>query len=286
MSGKTAIEWHDGAVTSGGGTTIAFLSHGHGPGLVVIPGNNRRAHHYGALAQRLSDTYTVHVIERRGRGRSGPQGPGYGVEAEVDDAIAVMERTGSHLVFGHSYGGLVALHLGLRKKVAALMVYEPGVSIEGSFDARWLPSFTRSLQEGRHTSAMATFLKGTRLAPIGDAPAPVFRALAFLLLHGGEGRDTRAMMATTPREIGEIARLDSDGTRYAGVASPTLLMGGEKSPAYLTGVLPRLAGVIPDARHLILPGLDHNAPDLNAPDVVAGQMRAFIQGRLAEERPR
>ncbi|MEV7009287.1 alpha/beta hydrolase [Streptosporangium sp. NPDC051022] len=217
---------------------------------------------------------------------SGPQGPGYGVEAEVDDVIAVMEHTGSSLVFGHSYGGLVALHLGLRRGVAALMVYEPGVSIGGSFDARWLPSFTHLLQEGRHVAAMTAFLKGTRLAPVGNAPAPVFRVLAFLLLRGAGGRDARAMMATTPAEIGEIARLDSDGARYAGVASPVLLMGGERSPAYLTGVLPRLAGVMPDARHVVLRGLDHNAPDLNAPQVVAGRIRAFARGRLPEERPR
>ncbi|MFI7538249.1 alpha/beta fold hydrolase [Streptosporangium sp. NPDC049376] len=224
MSGRAEIEWHDDVVTSADGTTIAFLSQGNGPGLVVIPGNNRRAHHYGVLARELSDTYAVHVIERRGRGLSGPQGPGYGVETEVDDAVAVMERTGSDLVFGHSYGGLTALHLGLRRRVAALM--------------------------------------------------------AFMMLSGAEGRDMRAMMATTPAEIGEIGRLDSDGTRYAGIASPALLLGGEKTPGYLTGVLPRLAEVMPDARYVISRGLDHNAPDLNAPQAVAGQIRAFLRERL------
>ena len=44
---------------------------------------------------------------------------------------------------------------------------------------------------------------------------PVFRALAFLLLHGSDGPDTRAMMATTPAEVGEIVHQDSDGGRYA-----------------------------------------------------------------------
>ncbi|WP_433424641.1 alpha/beta fold hydrolase [Microtetraspora malaysiensis] len=279
MGGATTIEWQNGMVTSRDGTAIAFLSAGRGPGLVVIPGNNRRAHHYAPLARRLSGTYAVHVIERRGRGDSGPQGSAYSMETEVDDALAVMRHTGSHLVFGHSYGGLVALHLGLRRQVTALMVYEPGVSIEGSFDARWLPSFTRLLEEGEHAAAMAIFLKGTRLAPIGDAPTAVFRALAFLMLRGADGRDMRAMMPTTPAEIGEIVRLDSDGGRYAAVASPTLLIGGQKSPTYLTGVLPHLARTMPDARHVILPGLDHNAPDLNAPDVVAEQIRTFIQAR-------
>ncbi|MFI9589074.1 alpha/beta fold hydrolase [Nonomuraea sp. NPDC052265] len=273
-------------MTSRDGTTIAVLSAGRGPGLLVIPGNNRRAHHYGALAHELSGTHSVHVIERRGRGPSGPQGPAYSVETEVDDAIAVMNHTGARLVFGHSYGGLVALHLGLRRRVDALMVHEPGVSIDGSFPAHWVPSFTRLLGEGRHTAAMATFLKATRLAPVGDAPTPVFRVLAFLLLRGAEGQDTRAMMATTPAEIREIIRLDSDGSGYANVDSPTLLLGGDRSPGYLTGVLARLAHVMPDARHEIITGLDHNAPDLNAPEIIAEHVRTFVRSRVPGEQPR
>jgi pimeloyl-ACP methyl ester carboxylesterase len=281
MSGTT-IEWRNGTVTSRDGTTIAFLSTGSGPGLMIIPGNNRRAHHYGLLARQLSATYAVHVIERRGRGHSGPQGPSYSIESEVDDALAVLEHTGSQLVFGHSYGGLAALHLGLRRQVAALTVYEPGVSIEGSFNAHWLPAFNHQLQQGKHVTAMTTFLKGSRLAPIGNAPTAVFRTLAFLLLHGADGRDTRAMMRTTPAELAEIVRLDSDGSRYAAVDSPALLIGGQKSPAYLTGVLPHLARTMPSAQHMILPQLDHNAPDLNAPAVIAEQIRTFVRARTPE----
>lgn len=270
------MTWQSGTVTSRDRTPIHVLSTGGGPGLVVIPGNNRRAHHYRALAGALATTHHVHVIERRGRGLSGAQGPDYGIEREVDDAIAVLEHTEAQLVFGHSYGGLVGLHLALRHPLEKVAVYEPGVSILGSFDGTWLPDFTRLLHAGRHNAAMALFLKRTRLAPLGNAPMVMFRALAYLLLHGADGPDTRAMMATTPAEIGEIIRLDSDGSRYTAIDSPTLLLGGSKTPSYLTGVLPLLAGIIPQAQAAILPGLDHNAPDLNAPAVVAGQIRAFI----------
>jgi len=280
MGSTTKIDWRQQRVTSSDGTTIAFLSLGLGPGLVIIPGNNRRAHHYQTLAQHLSDSFTVHVIDRRGRGDSGPQGPAYSVNAEVDDALAVLEHTGAQLVFGHSYGGLIALHLGLRTAVNALIVYEPGVSIGGSFDDRWLPAFTHRLNQGKLVTAMAIFLKGTRLTPLGNAPMIAFRALACLLLYSGEGRDTRAMMATTPAEIGEVIRLDSDGSRYADVASPTLLIGGEKSPTYLTGVLPNLTHTMPDARYVILPDLDHNAPDLNAPELIAQQIDTFAREQL------
>ncbi len=273
-------EWRRGVVVAGDGAAIGVLSLGAGPGIVVVPGNNRRAHHYEGLARGLAGAHEVHVVERRGRGVSGAQGASYGVETEVDDVLAVMERTGARMVFGHSYGGLVALHVGLRRPLDALVAYEPAVSIEGSFDASWLNTFTQQLDGGHPTAAMATFLKGTDLLPY--KATSLLWAIAFLMLHGSGGRETRDMMPTTPAEIGEIVRLDSDGSRYAGIASRALLLGGEKSPAYLTGILPRLAAIIPSAEYAVLPGLDHNAPDENAPDDVAQQIRRLI---VRAERP-
>jgi pimeloyl-ACP methyl ester carboxylesterase len=242
--------------------------------VVVIPGNNRRAHHYERLARGLAGVHAVHVVERRGRGASGPRSAAYSVETEADDVLAVMEHTGARVVFGHSYGGLIALHVGLREPLDALIAYEPGVSIGGSFDASWLDAFTQQVGDGRQVAAMATFLKGTDLLPF--RASRLLWAISLLMLRGSGGRETREMLPTTPAEIGEIARLDSDGSRYAGIAARTLLLGGEKSPAYLTGVLPQLATILPSAEYTILPGLDHNAPDLNAPDTIAQQIRLHL----------
>jgi pimeloyl-ACP methyl ester carboxylesterase len=268
--------WRDDAVTSADGTEISFLSAGRGEGLVVIPGNNRRARHYRALAEELSNRYTVHVIDRRGRGLSGPQGPGYSVDREVDDALAILEHTGAELVFGHSYGGLIALHLALRRSLGALILYEPGVSLHGSFDGSWLPEYSELLDQGKHNAAMAVFLKQIGLVPFPDAPLPVFRVLAHLALHGSEGYETLAMMPTIAPEMAEIGRLDSDGRKYAEIGSPTLLLSGSKSPDYLVIAAAELARIIPGAGYAQLPDLDHNAPDLNAPEVIADQIRGFM----------
>ncbi|WP_436534142.1 alpha/beta fold hydrolase [Actinoplanes sp. HUAS TT8] len=271
-----------GSVTSEDGTTITFIEYGVGPGLVIVPGNNRRAHHYTQLAELLAGSYRVTVIDRRGRGRSGPQGPDYGIDREAEDVAAVMAARGATWLFGHSYGGLIGLHAALLRPPVALAVFDPGVSIDGSFPAAWLPRFTELLDRGRHHAAMATFLRDTRLSPLGNAPGLAFRLLAFLLLHGSDGPDTRAMMATTPREIGEVVRLDSDGSRYAAITCPTLLLGGSQTPPYLQIVLPRLAQIIPDARFEIIDGLDHNAPDLNAPEAIAGRLAGFMRRTSAE----
>jgi hypothetical protein len=46
------VNWRNGSAVSQDGTTITFLSMGEGPGIVVLPGNNRRAYHYAKLAKR------------------------------------------------------------------------------------------------------------------------------------------------------------------------------------------------------------------------------------------
>ena len=46
---------------------------GTGPAILVIPGVLSMASDYAAFARALSEHLTVHTIERRGRGESGPQ---------------------------------------------------------------------------------------------------------------------------------------------------------------------------------------------------------------------
>ena len=275
MAKKKTVHWHESTTTSHDGTKLGFLTTGEGPGLLVVPGTFRRAHHYAVLAANLADTHTVHVLDRRGRGPSGPQGPGYNLDREVEDALAVLGHTDTDLVFGHSYGGLIGLHLALHRTLTALVAYEPAVSMDGSFDSSWVSAFTGRVTVGQTNGAMALFLKRMRMLPFSDAPMPVFHALAALILSGHEGRDNRAMVPTMPGELREVVRLDSDSARYAVISTPTLLLAGDKSPAYLTGILPELARIIPGAHHHLISGLDHNAPDLGAPATIADQIRAF-----------
>ncbi len=92
-----------------------------------------------------------------------------------------------------------------------------------------------------------------------------------------EGAEMRAMMPTTPAELGEVARLDSDGSRYRAIRSPTLILAGADSfPAVLPPMCRDLAGIIPDARYELLAGLGHNAPDNEAPTTVAARIAAAM----------
>lgn len=252
-------------------SSVDVLTMGRGPGLVVLPGGTRRARHYRALAQALADTYTVHIIERRGRGASPPQGPDYGLDREVADTLEVLDETGAGQVFGHSYGGLVALHAALRRDLDRVIAYEPAVSIHGSIPTEWTPRYERLLADGKDATTLVFFLSRLGFVPDGAMP----RAAVWLMQRvSAEGRATREVLHTVVPEFRAVRAADSDGSRYAGITAPTLLLGGGRSPAFLQEVLPLLVDTIPNAKLVMTPEMDHNAPDLGDPKGVAELIRA------------
>jgi len=103
-------------------------------------------------------------------------------------------------------------------------------------------------------------------------------ALAVLQRH------IRELLPTLSAECRVTAGLDSDGSRYAAIASPTLVVAGGRSPQWLRQVQPRLAELMPHARYVLVPELDHNAPDESAPAAVADLVRAFLTTDAATAR--
>lgn len=64
-------------VVSADGTAIAYRTLGKGPAVLIVPGALAVAADFDAFARELAERFTVHTIERRGRGESGPQGDDY-----------------------------------------------------------------------------------------------------------------------------------------------------------------------------------------------------------------
>ncbi|MFI5931376.1 alpha/beta fold hydrolase [Actinoplanes sp. NPDC051494] len=245
------------------------ISSGSGPGLVLIPGGLRRAHHYAAFAARLAGIRTVHVMDR-------PPGVPYTMERELEETAAVLDATGAREVFGHSLGGLVALNLARTRRLDKLVLYEAAVNLGGAIPTDFLPDLERQVAAGRDATAMATFLAGTGLAPIGPLPMPLWTAFAWIMLHTPGGRETRAMLAALPAELRAAAGSESDTDGYAAITAPTLILSGTRSPEWLLRIQVALTELIPGAAYTCSPGLDHNAPDMNAPGTVADLVRAFL----------
>src|SRR4051794_12460087 len=144
------------------GARIAYTSIGIGPSVVVVPGALSTAADYVDFARALGECFAVHVMERRGRGLSSPQGDDYSIEQERADLLALQGATGARFFVGHSFGGLVTLEAAAgNSTLRKIAVYEPGVSIAGSISMDWLPRYQDLLAKGKDFDAFVEFSRGT-----------------------------------------------------------------------------------------------------------------------------
>jgi pimeloyl-ACP methyl ester carboxylesterase len=281
----TTDDLRDHSAASRDGTRIAWQQIGRGPALVVNPGGSRAGKHYRALARCLARQFTVVLLDRRGRGASGPAGPGYGLSSEIDDLAAVMQATGAERLFGHSAGAVFALEAARVLPVRALAVYDPPVAVHRLIDMTWTADLRRAVERGQRGRAMALVIHGLQIWPA--MPRWLMAPLFGLAMRGADGREMMALLGTFVREEAAIAATDPDPSRYADVRCPTLLLVGSKSPAWLHRALDLAHGVLPDACRVVLDGVAHNAPDQEAPARVAEQLAAFFAdaGMATAQRP-
>ncbi len=267
-------------VVAGDGTALSVLTVGEGPGVVVVGGAFRTAHDYLRLAAALAGSATVHVLDRRGRGGSGPPGPSYGLDQECADLLAVAGATGARSAFGHSFGGLVVLETAARSSVFdRVAVYDPGVAVAGSIPAGWLPGYRRLLDAGDGRGAFAHFVRGSGGAPafVTHLPTWYLSLVLRFAVRGETWRRYECLLETAYHEHAEVDRADTGSVeRFATVTAETLLLGGSRSPAALSSaLLPTLAAVIDRSSVEVIEGLDHFAPDEKAPEAVAQRLTAL-----------
>ena len=279
-------DWTSSTVTSADGTTIAYQSRGSGAGLIVVGGVLRAARDYVDLGRELAGSFTVHLMERRGRGASGPQGPGYSVEKEREDLLAVQADTGAELAFGHSYGGFAALQTARRASVfRQIAVYEPAVVLDGSPAPAWLDPYRELLARGDTRGAFATMVKHAGFAPRVLAAMPL-AGVRLVLRAGIGGREWQRTEALLEANLAEQqAQLDAAGIAgYAAIESRTLLIGGSGSPPSVVAQLEALRRTIPATTVTILDGLDHPAPETQ-PAQVANCVEQFFAHTPSERSP-
>jgi pimeloyl-ACP methyl ester carboxylesterase len=277
-----------GVVSSADGTTIGYRSLGEGPGLLLISGGYLAAQHYTELARALAGEFTVHVHDRRGRGRSGPPGEKYCMARECEDVEALVAETGARLVFGHSSGGLIALQAALTvPAINAVAVYEPALSMYGAFDLSWIPRFEREMGQGDVAAAIVTFAKGVKAERVSAAiPRLLFEpALRWYLRRRrrAPGSDEESLPELLP-----LQRLDvqifaetSSSEGFAGLRADALLMAGDRTPPPLHRALDALQASLPRAERVVLDGVGHEAP-LNgrgSPGRVAAELGRFLTRR-------
>ncbi|TQS29369.1 alpha/beta fold hydrolase [Microbispora sp. KK1-11] len=271
-----------GTAVSADGTVIGYQTLGTGPDLIVVGGNLRTSEDYLPPAAALAGSFTVHVVDRRGRGASGPQGPEYSLAKEVEDLRAVQAATGARLAFGHSYGGLVVLETArsfpLFDRIA---VYEPGVPCS-PIPTAWMAPFRERLAAGDHYGAFIHFIQGSGGAPdfMTKLPHWYLRMVFRIAFRGPAWQRMRSLLGACLAEHEQLAAQYGRLAEFKDVTAPVLLLvGGRSKPAH-RAEFAMLRDTLPDATLDTIDGLGHLSPtEPKSGPIVAERALPFLLGR-------
>ncbi|HYL39831.1 MAG TPA: alpha/beta fold hydrolase, partial [Candidatus Binatus sp.] len=224
----------DRIVASPDGVPIALFESGLSPSetdqptVVLVHGTTSDHTTFRAFAPVLGLTRRIVAIDRRGRGASGDGRGAYGIDQEYDDLAAVAHSLATLDgrpvdIFGHSFGGRVAMGAALRSPdVRRIVVYEGAPPAPGlPYRPPGLePEIRHRLAEGDGAGALEAFFR--RVVGMDDAAIAAYRANPVWPLRV-------AAAHTILRE------LEAEGTAAASlealgaVANPTLLVLGTAS---------------------------------------------------------
>ena len=270
--------------TPDGGTLELFSTGAElasaGSGVVVVPASMVTAADYTRFAQKLSAALgrPVHTFNRRGRGSSSPQPEDYTLDTDIRDLDAVMKHTSSTDVFGHSFGGAVALHAARTLPVERLAVYDPAVSVNHSVKADWTAEYERATAAGDDGRALAVLNKGLETGgAFSRMPLSMLTIANKLTAATHVGKQQRELMNTGVREIKAIIAADMPAEPFLALPLETLIVVGEKSPAYFGVACGQIHDVLSGSSYTILQGAGHDGV-LRAPEKLITELSEFFAG--------
>jgi pimeloyl-ACP methyl ester carboxylesterase len=202
-------------------------------------------------------------VDRRGRGDSEDGSGAYTLESEFEDVAAVVADVGDGaLLFGHSYGALVAAGAAGRiEGLPALVLYEPpmgGVLADPETTDRWESLVAAGdretpVSEFLHTIGGYTHEEIDQLRP---TPAWELRKEAF---H------------TVPRELRAETKLNLESLNLDELELPVAMLVGSESPDWARRSTDAYAQALPRAAVQRLEGHGHGGL-LSGPELVADRL--------------
>jgi pimeloyl-ACP methyl ester carboxylesterase len=270
---KTEREATMELIVSTDGATIARHRSGAGPPLLLVHGTGADHTRWATIRPALEERFTVHALDRRGRGGSGDAAP-YSIEREFDDVAAAVDAIGGPVdVLGHSYGALCALEAALRTdRVRKLALYEPPIPVRpgtGLTAPEHIAAIQARVDAGDRDGALEVLFRDVVGVPpdqiAGLRASPVWQARV-------------AAAHTLARELRAEKDYVFRPERFANFRTPTLLLLGGDSPPYFKAATETVAAALPNGQVVVLPGQQHIAMN-TAPELfLRGLIRFLADG--------
>jgi pimeloyl-ACP methyl ester carboxylesterase len=229
------------SVRSKDGTSIGYRQVGDGPGVIVLHGAMESAQSHEQLANALGGTFTVYLPDRRGRGLSGPYGENDGIKQPAAQVPTALLRR-----------------------------------------------FDLEIAQGKVASALITGMKAAQMGPpiFNLIPRWPLEQLTKMAMASNDKKaapghvSMSALAPTLHHDFQLIVETEGAIPTYSATKAEVLLLGGEKSPAYLRAAVDALHKALPNARRVEFPGLGHGATGNGdrggKPALVAQVLREFF----------
>ena len=260
-------------IRSRDGTPIAVFGSGDGPPLVLVHGASADHTTFRVLGPLLVPMFTIHAVDRRGRGVSGDTSP-YAIEREFEDiaavASAVAREAGRPIdVFGHSYGGRCALGAALLSPdIRRVISYEGAPTPPGErYGDEALAAELQALADaGQNEALLERFL--TEVVGMTDPELERYRADPVWPRRVAAAPTIARELAV---EAGDAAGLD----RLGQVRQPALQILGGASKREFGAATAALDDRLTDGTIVVIPGAKHAAHHTH-PVAVVEAITAFL----------
>ncbi|HEY4327130.1 MAG TPA: alpha/beta hydrolase [Mucilaginibacter sp.] len=279
--------YQTGHAMSADGTQIGYRQLGNGPSLILVHGGMQASQNFMKLGEYLADSFTVYIVDRRGRGMSGPFGNNYSLVKDCEDVKAIADKTNTNNIFGLSSGGVISLQTTLLfpDSILKIAIYEPPFLlrdiIKGNF---FIERFDREIFREEIADAFITVTKGLQISPLFKFLPRFLLTPLFRLMFKKEEVITdendvpiKSLVPTFHFDYKIVTETVGTLENYKVTNAEVLLLGGSKSPDYLLNGLKKLASILPNAKKVIFKGLDHMGPDNSGkPELIAQELKKFF----------
>lgn len=250
-------------------TRIAYERSGTGPPLVLVHGAVADHTRWAPVVPAFERHFTIHAMDRRGRGGSGDANE-YAIEREFEDVAALVDSIdGPVNLLGHSFGAFCCLEAArLTPNIDRLILYEPPPpGIQGTLPPKVAIRMQTLLDANDREGVVSTFLR--EVAGITAAELEMLRSAP-----SWPGRVAAAH--TILREIHALEGLPRfDAERFKAVKTPVLLLLGGDSPPLYSDTIAQIHEALPNSQVVVLPGQQHVAMN-TAPDLFVREVLAFL----------
>lgn len=256
-------------ITSADGTTIGCEATGSGPPLLLVHGTTADHTRWSGISPQLDQHFTVHAMDRRGRGASTDDAEDYDILREAEDVAAVVDAIGRPVdIVGHSYGAVCTLEAALLTDgVRKMVLYEPPIPTGVSMYPPDVPDRMQAMiDDNELEAALELFFREVVRMP--EHELVEYRELPVW-------KKRIRLSPTIPREMAIDRSYNFDPEKFSDLQVPALLMLGGDSPPIFQAAIEAAETALPNSRVVVLPGQQHIAMDTN-PELFVGEVLDFL----------